>query len=131
LPNLKGSTIVAAFYDDLAPLIGSYDAQIVNYQAGDDVLQFDFNSTDLAGIVFGTTAETNGVFGQIQDLPEPSTLAAFGSALILLALIQKRRSAGLLFGFILLAKACGQDQQNGGARGHRMTQAGAALALVG
>lgn len=93
LPNLKGSTIVAALYEDLAPLIGSYDAQIVNYHTGDDVLQFVFNSTDLAGIVFGTTAETDGVFGQIQDVPEPPTLAALGGALILLALIQRRRSS--------------------------------------
>ena len=74
LPDLKGSTIVAALYGDLAPEISSYDAQIVNYQQGDDVLQFVFNSTDLAGIVFGTTAETDGVFGEIQDVPEPGTI---------------------------------------------------------
>jgi hypothetical protein len=77
LPNLEGSTIVAALLGDLEPELAGTGAQIVDYTPGDNDLNFLFDSTSVAGIVFGTTAQTDGSFGEIEDVgpvPEPGTV---------------------------------------------------------
>ncbi len=72
LPNLDGATIAQALYNDLVPSIGSFGAEIVNYHPGDEDLTFLFNMPGVNGIDFGTTAQTDGSFGQIAITPEPS-----------------------------------------------------------
>lgn len=78
LPNLEGSTIVAALYNDLEPTIASYGAQIVDYGLGDDDLNILFDSPSTAGIAFGTTAQTDGVVGQIADVAPALNLQPYG-----------------------------------------------------
>lgn len=86
LPDLQGSTIVQALYNDLSPTIANYGVQIVGYTPGDDVLNFYFdpNQTNFSEVIFGTTAESDGVFGSmtVADLPEPATLLMLGSGAV-------------------------------------------------
>ncbi len=77
LPNLSGSAIVAALFNDLQPELAGTGAQIVGYTPGEEDLNFLFTSTSVGGVVFGTTAETDGAFADAEDLgtvPEPGTL---------------------------------------------------------
>ena len=72
LPNLDGATITQALYNDLAPVITSFGAEIVGYQPGDEDLNFVFTMPGVNGIDFGTTAQTAGSLGQIAaTAPEP------------------------------------------------------------
>jgi hypothetical protein len=90
LANLQGATIVHALFDLLNPSIAGFGAQIVGYSGGDDVLNFTFDpaKTQLAGVIFGTTAETDGVFGTIEagEVSQPTSLwLLLGGIPILLA----------------------------------------------
>lgn len=103
LPALDGATIVGTLFDLLDPLIDGFGADIIDYTDGDDSLLFFFDPTrtELAGVVFGTSAETAGVFGCLQagevgavaplgpascdpgfTVPEPSTLILILSGML-------------------------------------------------
>ncbi len=84
LPALDGTTITQALFADLEPLASSFGASILN--KGSE-LQFTFNSLDTepeGGVVFGTTALTDGAFGGlvIASTPEPSSLLLLGSGIL-------------------------------------------------
>lgn len=87
LPNLMGSTIVQMFFDDLNPVIPALGAQIVGFTPGDDVLNIEFDSTKttMAGVIFGTSAQSDGVFGSLtvsEPVPEPGAAWFFSCALL-------------------------------------------------
>lgn len=77
LANLQGGTIVEALFDLLNPSLPGRGVQIVGYAAGDDILNFTFDpaKTQIAGVIFGTTAESDGVFGTIEagQVPAPAS----------------------------------------------------------
>jgi hypothetical protein len=77
LANLQGGTIVEALFDLLNPSLAGRGVQIVGYTAGDDILNFTFDpaKTQIAGVIFGTTAESDGVFGTIEagEVPAPAS----------------------------------------------------------
>ena len=82
--SLDGATIAETFYSDLAPRASEFGASVA--LAG-GTLEFTFDPNDtvtLGGVVFGTTAPTDGVIGGVTTaVPEPSTwlLAAVGFGL--------------------------------------------------
>ena len=102
LPNLQGATIVNALFNLLNPSMASFGAEIVGYSVGDDVLNFTFDpvKTQLAGVIFGTTAETDGVFGTIEagEVPESALLWLLVSGTAMLCVAGCRVSAPSRFG---------------------------------
>jgi hypothetical protein len=96
LPNLDGATIAQALYNDLAPSLSSFGAQIINYHPGDEDLTFLFNLPGVNGIDFGTTAETGGSFGQIVVTPEPSVGWLTLLGVLAVGASRARRARGLL-----------------------------------
>ena len=97
LANLQGATIVKALFDQLNPGLASRGAEIVGYSVGDDVLNFAFDpgKTLVAGVIFGTTAESDGLFATI----EASEVASPGSLWLL--------TGGVLTIFSLMAARAG------------------------
>jgi hypothetical protein len=94
LPALDGTTITQALFAALNPSALLYGATITN---GGDFLEFAFDpakTTHGGGVVFGTTALTDGVFGAVtagDAVPEPATLFLLGSGLAGVAAFRKRR----------------------------------------
>jgi hypothetical protein len=78
LANPQGGTIVQALFNLLNPSLSGRGVQIVGYTAGDDILNFTFDpaKTQIAGVIFGTTAESDGVFGTIEagQVPAPASV---------------------------------------------------------
>ena len=119
LPALDGATIVGVLFDLLDPVIDSFGTDIIDYTDGDDSLLFFFDParTELAGVVFGTSAETAGVFGCLQvgtldavvppgpascdpgvTVPEPSTYLMLLAGLGILGFVAGRRKAFFAIG---------------------------------
>jgi hypothetical protein len=78
VPSLSGTMITGALFDLLAPSASAFGVSLsLN---GDSIgANFDLTKTSNNGVVFGTTALTEGAFGQITVgdgvVPEPSSLA--------------------------------------------------------
>jgi len=97
LTNLQGATIVKALFDQLNPGMASRGAEIVGYSVGDDVLDFSFDpsKTLVAGVIFGTTAEFDGLFATIEasEVAAPRSLWLLAGGLLTLRLASARAYA--------------------------------------
>jgi len=99
LANLQGATIVQALFQLLNPSLAGFGAQIVDYSVGDDVLNFFFDpaKTQTAGVIFGTTALSDGLFGTLEagEVPEPELFWLLGGGMVALMLLYRRQGGGL------------------------------------
>lgn len=95
LAALDGETIAASLFEELLPQVAGLGVSLVN-EGGELLFAFNREQTVGGGVIFGTTALSEGLFGSVVvDAPEPASLALVGVGLVAAGLGVRRRRAGL------------------------------------